>query len=261
MIKYRIENFLRTRIANIDVCNIGLKKHHVVAFIELDVTGVREKIRAHKRNKNRISFTAWMVKAISLSVKEVEQAAAYLKGKRKLIVFDDVNVSIVVEKAIASTKVPLPLVIEKANSRTIESITQQIEDARNQPLTDKDIVLQQRPNGLQNVYYLLPGFMRRTIWKYMLSSPMYAYSKMGNVSVTSVGTIGQTNGWFIPISIHPLCFGIGSITRKPIVVNDSIAIREILNVSILLDHDVIDGAQMARFINRLSDKVQKGEGL
>ena len=55
-----------------------------------------------------------------------------------------------------------------------------------------------------------------------------------------------------------ICFGIGKITKKPIVVNDRIEIREILNMTVLIDHDVIDGAQMARFISKLSDNIEKG---
>lgn len=70
--------------------------------------------------------------------------------------------------------------------------------------------------------------------------------------------IRKTNGWFIPISVHPICFGIGKITKRPTVVNDKIEIREMLNVSVLMDHDVVDGALMARFISNLSDNIKKG---
>jgi pyruvate/2-oxoglutarate dehydrogenase complex dihydrolipoamide acyltransferase (E2) component len=80
---------------------------------------------------------------------------------------------------------------------------------------------------------------------------------MGNVAITSVGMIGKADGWFIPISVHPICFGIGRISKKPIVVNDKIEIREMLKITILLDHDVIDGGQMARFVGNLSDKLEK----
>lgn len=84
---------------------------------------------------------------------------------------------------------------------------------------------------------------------------------MGNVAITSIGMIGSANGWFIPISVHPLCFGIGKIAKKPLVVNDKIQIREVLIMTVLLDHDVIDGAQMARFISKLSENLELGTGL
>lgn len=81
---------------------------------------------------------------------------------------------------------------------------------------------------------------------------------MGNIAFTSIGMMGKVNGWFIPISIHPLCFGISSIIKKPWVVDDKIVIREILNMSVLLDHDVIDGANMARLISDLSNNIESG---
>lgn len=81
---------------------------------------------------------------------------------------------------------------------------------------------------------------------------------MGNVSITSVGMMGKIHGWFIPISVHPVCFGIGSVVKKPVVVNDKIEIREILYMTVLIDHDVIDGAPMARFISDLSKNIENG---
>ncbi|MBL7793506.1 MAG: 2-oxo acid dehydrogenase subunit E2 [Saprospiraceae bacterium] len=40
--------------------------------------------------------------------------------------------------------------------------------------------------------------------------------------------------------------------------NDEIVIREMLNISVLLDHDVVDGGQMARFISTLSGNIENG---
>jgi hypothetical protein len=163
----------------------------------------------------------------------------------------------VVEKNLNGHRVPIPLIIENTNDKSIETITKEIHDAREKILTDKDILLHSRSNRLEGLYYILPGFIRRFFWRYLLSHPRLAFSKMGNVSVTSVGMIGSANGWFIPIAVHPVCFGMGKITKKPVVVNDAIEIREILNMTILIDHDVIDGAPMARFISDLSENIEK----
>jgi pyruvate/2-oxoglutarate dehydrogenase complex dihydrolipoamide acyltransferase (E2) component len=72
--------------------------------------------------------------------------------------------------------------------------------------------------------------------------------------------IGKINGWFIHRSIHPVSFGVGSIIRKPVVVGNEIKIREILNMTILIDHDVIDGAPMVRLLNELTRYIETGEG-
>ena len=70
--------------------------------------------------------------------------------------------------------------------------------------------------------------------------------------------IGQIKGWFIPISVHPVCFGLSSIVKKPVVVEDRIEIREILNMSILFDHNVFDGAPIVRFVSELSKNIENG---
>jgi len=261
MSAYTIQEFPKTRLATIDVCEIGQQKHHIAAMIELDVSASRAKIKKYKNEVNRISFTAWLIKAISLTIRDHEQVAGYLAGKRKAIIFKDINISMVVEKLVDGHKVPIPLIIEKANERSIEAITKQINDARDVVMTEKDIVIQNRSNKLEEFYFLLPGFIRIWFWKYLLKHPHFAYKKMGNVAITSIGMMGNVNGWFIPKAVHPICFGISSIIKKPVVVNDKIEIREILNITVLIDHDVIDGALMARFISDLSKNIEKGIGL
>jgi len=84
---------------------------------------------------------------------------------------------------------------------------------------------------------------------------------MGSVVITSVGMVGKVNGWFIQTSMHPISFGIGSIISKPGAVNGRIEIREFLNMTVLIDHDVMDGAPMARFITKLSQNIESGLGL
>lgn len=255
---YRTRKFPKTRIATVDVCEIGLRKHHIAAMLEFDVTRSREKIKKFKKEVGRISFTAWLIKVISHTVRENGDVAAYRKGKRKLLIFDDVNVSMLVEKEVHGQKVPVPIIIKKADERSIESIAEQLNEARNEVMTDKDIVLQSKSSQIERFYYLLPGFLRRYIWRYLLGHPQLVFKKMGNVAITSIGMTGKINGFFIPISVHPICIGIGSVMKKPVVIDDRIEIREMLNMTILMDHDVIDGAPMARFIRNLSYCLEKG---
>ncbi len=259
MTNYKIQQFPHTRIATLDICNIGKLKHHISALIELDITSSREKIKVYnKGNKNKISFTAWLISVIGCTIKKYETAASYLKGKSKIIIFNGINISIVVEKIIDGQKVPIPIVIENVNDKSIESITMQINNAKNEKLTNKDIVLQKKTNQMEKIYYVLPGFIRKFVWRYILSHPNLAFNKMGNVAFTSIGMMGKVNGWFIPISVHPICFGISSIIKKPVVIENKIEIREILKITILIDHDVIDGAPMARFISEFSKNIETG---
>lgn len=258
MSDFTIKEFPGSRLATIDISAVGRQKHHVYALLECDVTDTRLKLRALKSSGSKISFTAWLLKTVSCTIKEHQEAAAYLSGRNSIVIFDDINISVLVEKELGGEKVPMPLVIAKADKKTIEEITSEIEAAKNERISDGSVVLNRRPALAERMYYHLPGFMRRLVWKLMLKNPRHVFGKMGNVSFTSLGMFGQLKGWFIHISVHPLSFGIGSVIKKPAVVNNEIQIRDILNMTVLIDHDVIDGAPMVRFINSLVRNIEKG---
>ncbi|MCG6188839.1 2-oxo acid dehydrogenase subunit E2 [Maribellus maritimus] len=257
--QFQVRAIPSSRIATFDVFSIGLKKHHVSALIEFDVTDIRRRIKELKKQGERISLNAWMLKAISKALEQHPAAASFLSGRKKLMVFNDVRISLLVEKETEGQKVPLPVVIEKTNRKTAFEITKEINAAKNKPLSPDDIILNKSLKKYEYLYYHLPRFLRLAIWKYILQNPKLAYRKMGNVAVSSVGMIGKLNGWFIHKSIHPISFGLGAIVKKPVVINDEIKIREILNVTVLIDHDVTDGAPMVRFLKKLTEIVESGE--
>lgn len=253
---FSFQKIPRSRIATFDTFSMGLSKHHVGAMLEFDVTDSRRKLQELRRQGTHVSFNAWVIKMISKVVAEHKEAAAYLYSKKKLIIFDDVNISMVVEKKLDGQKVPIPLVIEKTNEKSALEISAEIEDAKNKDFSKGDIVLNKKTTTIENIYYALPGFLRRLVWRIMLNHPRFAYKKMGNVVITSVGMMGRINGWFIHKSIHPLSFGIGSVIKKPVVKGKQIEIRDILNMTILCDHDVLDGAQMVRFLHELTRMIE-----
>jgi pyruvate/2-oxoglutarate dehydrogenase complex dihydrolipoamide acyltransferase (E2) component len=251
----------RSRIATFDTFSIGLEKHHVSALLEFDVTESRKKLQELRKTGINISFNGWLIKVIGNVISNHPEAAAFIYNKRKLIIFNDINISILVEKKIGDTRVPIPVVIEKTNIKSALEITAEIENAKNQTISPKDMVLNKPPSFSERLYYHLPGFIRRMVWRIMLRKPKGLFPKMGNAVITSVGMMGKINGWFIHRSVHPISFGVGSILKKAVVVGYEIKIREILNMTILVDHDVVDGAQMVRFLNDLTRMIELGEGI
>lgn len=264
MSNFRIASFPDSRISTIDVCELGKRKHHIAALLEIDVTEARLAMRRLRQQSGRgLSFTAWLTKCIADAVKQYPEAAAYLsRGNRKRIVFDDVDISITVEKQVNGQNVPLPLVIRAADQKGIEDIQREIRHAQQEEAEGTTVVL---GGGLKKagtkLFYALPGFLRRMIWRLFFLRPYTAQRLMGSVAITSVGMFGRTDGWFIPTTIHPLCFAVGAVVKKPAVVGESIAIREHLYLTVLIDHDVIDGAPAARFIARLDAMLSGAYGL
>jgi pyruvate dehydrogenase E2 component (dihydrolipoamide acetyltransferase) len=82
----------------------------------------------------------------------------------------------------------------------------------------------------------------------------------GTFSITNYGTTGIKLG--TPVIKHPelAILGVGSIYRKPVVEGDQIVIRDVLPLSLTIDHRVIDGADGGRFLLKvkelLSDPMQ-----
>lgn len=178
--KYKIQKFPKSRLATIDICAVGKRKHHVTGIIELDVTESRKKIKeCNKARKIKISFTAWLISVVANTLKQHEMACSFLEGKSKIIIFDDINVSLAVEKEIDGTKVPIPIVIQKANEITMEHISGQIAEARTKQLTKEDIVLQHKTRRMEHLYFLMPGFLRRLFWRYLLKHPKSCFPQNG----------------------------------------------------------------------------------
>lgn len=264
-VPYEVKEFPSSRQSTFDVGYIGLRKHHIKALIELDVTYARELIKKYRnQKKEEVSFMAWILKCMSQAISENKTVHAIRKGKNKLIIFDDVDISIIVEKEINGEKVPLPLVIRKVSEKTLHDIHQEIKQAKEQAVeNEKDYVLGNNQfQWAMKFYVALPQFLRVMIWKsFILKNPLLMKKMSGTVVVTSVGMMGKVKGWVIPVSILPLCFALGSIVKKPGVVKDQIEIREYLYMTILIDHDVIDGAPAARFVSRLTELIESGYGL
>lgn len=83
--------------------------------------------------------------------------------------------------------------------------------------------------------------------------------KDGTFSVTSYGSFGGK--FAFPVINYPQAgiLGIGRITEQPVVKNGELAVGTVLPLSISVDHRIVDGAEVSRFINTvmeyLSDPV------
>jgi hypothetical protein len=74
--------------------------------------------------------------------------------------------------------------------------------------------------------------------------------------------------WLIKViadcaALHPLICGVNRLRgNKVVVFNDGeIQKREMLHLTVLIDHDVIDGMPSARFVDDLVKKMEAGWGL
>ncbi len=238
-------------------------KHCVYGLLEVDVTVVREFIAAHKAQTGEaLSFTGYLAFCLAHAVAENPSVQAYLKGRTHLVVFDDVDVGLMVEREIGGTRAPMGHVIRRANHKTFREIHQEIRAVQTQAvLPNKGMPSWVRfglvlPWPLSKLFTaLLRAAIRR--------DPRVLVAQAGTVGVTAVGMFGHSSGsgWALAPMWHTLGLVVGSITQKPAVVEGRIEPREILNLTVGFDHDVVDGAPAARFVRRLLEVIERGYGL
>jgi pyruvate/2-oxoglutarate dehydrogenase complex dihydrolipoamide acyltransferase (E2) component len=84
----------------------------------------------------------------------------------------------------------------------------------------------------------------------------------GMVTVTSVGMFGGGHSdWGLTPTPEWLALVVGGAAWKPAIVEGRIEPREILNLTVMFNHDVIDGAPATRFTRRLVELIESGYGL
>jgi len=254
-----------SRQLTFDVGRIGLAKHHVRALLEVDVTEARRLIKQSRHNGTKISFTPWLIKTIADCVALHPPIAGVNDAKHNnVLVFKDVDISIVVEKEVNGARVPLPYVIRKADKKMLCEIQEEIEAAKSQAVKDEgNYVLGEEQSTLgMKLFVRLPQWLRLILMRgLVLNHPQRVKSMMGTVMITTAGMVGHTRGWIMPFGIHPLCLAFGSLNEQAAIYKGEIQKREILHLTVLIDHDVIDGVPAARFVEDLVKKLQSGFGL
>jgi pyruvate/2-oxoglutarate dehydrogenase complex dihydrolipoamide acyltransferase (E2) component len=229
-------------------------KHMIHALTEVDVTTPRQVIQEQKaRGEEPLSFTAFIAACLGKAVDENKAVQAYRKGRHQLVLFDDVDIAIVVEHEVEGHKFPLVDVVRAANRKTARQIHQEIRAFQKQHVTTVLPI----PRLLQRwpALLVLGG-------RVLLRSPFFWKRSSGTCEITAVGMFGKGSGWGLPYATpYNLLLTLGGISEKPGVVDGHIAIREYLCLTVSLDHDVIDGAPAARFVTRLKELIESGFGL
>jgi pyruvate/2-oxoglutarate dehydrogenase complex dihydrolipoamide acyltransferase (E2) component len=230
-------------------------KPMIHGLLEIDVTGARTFLREHKaRTGEALSFTAFVIACLAKAVDEHKAVQAFRKGRKRLVVFEDVDVGIPIERDVAGIWPAIPYTVRAANRKTFLEIHQEIRAAQAQ-----DVI-----PGFK-AFLFLPTWLFRIGWSVLwwISGryPQLMKKSWGTVGLTAVGMFGKGAGWGIPLPGQTLMITLGGIGEKPGVVDGQVAVREYLSLTISFDHDVIDGAPAARFTARLKELIESGYGL
>lgn len=259
---YRVVDLAPGRRVWINTLDLSWPAHPMYGLLEVDVTTARKHIAEHKaRTGETLSFAGFLAFCLARAVDEDKTIQAFRKGDKQLVLFDDVNVGLMVERQVGEKRALMGHVIRAANRKTYREIHAEIRQAQSEPVPPGRGMA-----GWFRSAMLLPWPLSRLVIALLrLNSrrdPAIAVAMGGTVALTSVGLFGGGhNGWGLSPTFQPLGLVVGGIAWKPAVVAGRIEPREILNLTVSFDHNVVDGGPATRFVRRLVELIESGYGL
>jgi pyruvate/2-oxoglutarate dehydrogenase complex dihydrolipoamide acyltransferase (E2) component len=261
--KYEIKPFTKNRKNIVLILEEGKRKHNVHGFIDVDVTKARKIIHGYKiKNGLNISFTGWIIKCVSQAVSEHKTINTFRHGGRKTIIFDDVDIPIPVERRTNDDHITMAYIIRKANKKSVLDITKEIRDIQKEEIKNDAQVLGKNLTSFEKFILKSPIFIKKLAIIFARKNALFRKKHLGTVGVTAIGMKGKFPGWAIPLGgATPTIIVIGGIEKKPGVINDKIEIREFLHLTITVDHDIVDGGPLTRFVESLNELIENAYGL
>ncbi len=206
--------------------NMLRSKHeipHAWTMIEVDVTNLvdyRNAIKNEFKAKEgfNLTFFAFFVKAVAQALKEFPQMNSMWAGD-KIVQKKDINISI----AVATEDALFVPVIKAADEKTIKGIAREITEyaskVRSGKLTGEDM-------------------------------------QGGTFTVNNTGSFGSVQSMGIINYPQAAILQVESIVKRPVVINGMIAVRDMVNLCLSLDHRVLDGLVCGRFLQRVKEILE-----
>jgi 2-oxoisovalerate dehydrogenase E2 component (dihydrolipoyl transacylase) len=207
--------------------NMLRSKHeapHAWTMIEVDVTNLvayRDSIKNEfkKREGFNLTYFAFFVKAVAQALKEFPQINSMWAGD-KIVQKKDINISI----AVATEDALFVPVIKNADEKTIKGIAREISE-----LAAKVRAGKLRPEDMQG----------------------------GTFTVNNTGSFGSVQSMGIINYPQAAILQVEAIVKRPVVMNNGmIAVRDMVNLCMSLDHRVLDGLICGRFLARVKEILE-----
>lgn len=196
---------------------------HAWTMIEVDVTNLvtlRNKLKDEFKRKEGINLTylAFLLKAVVNAIKDYPIMNS-VWAVDKIIVKRDINISL----AVGTEDSVMTPVIQRADTKNIAGLAHEIED-----------------------------LARRTREGTLKLDDMQG----GTFTVNNTGSFGSILSY--PIINYPQAaiLTFESIVKKPVVINDMIAVRSMANLCLSLDHRILDGVISGRFLQRVKENLE-----
>jgi pyruvate/2-oxoglutarate dehydrogenase complex dihydrolipoamide acyltransferase (E2) component len=218
-------------------------------LVDVDVTEAIGLMATHQR---RLSFTAFVLASVARAAAEYPQVHGYRDWRGRLVAHRHVDVTTIVEVVTDEGPFPMPHVIRDADIREVIDITAELRRVQTAPAggesrrwLDRAAPVGARIPGLFPAMYAVMRRSRRL------------RQQTGTVAVTAVGMFAGGGGFAIaPLTLMSLQIVIGGLSTRPRVVGGQIVARDVLDLTVTIDHNVVDGAPAARFGARLRELIE-----
>ncbi|EAE8944954.1 dihydrolipoamide acetyltransferase family protein [Listeria monocytogenes] len=197
---------------------------HAWMMVEVDATGLvryRNAVKDSFKKEEGYSLTyfAFFIKAVAQSLKEFPQLNSTWAGD-KIIEHANINISI----AIAAGDLLYVPVIKNADEKSIKGIAREISElagkARNGKLSQADM-------------------------------------EGGTFTVNSTGSFGSVQSMGIINHPQAAILQVESIVKRPVIIDDMIAVRDMVNLCLSIDHRILDGLLAGKFLQAIKANVEK----
>jgi pyruvate dehydrogenase E2 component (dihydrolipoamide acetyltransferase) len=196
---------------------------HVYSVDEIDmskVAAIRAKAKEEfeKRYETKLTFMPFFVKAAVAGLRAYPTLNASLDGTN-VVLHKEINVGI----AVALDWGLIVPVVKGADEKNLLGIQRTLNDLAERARSKK-----LKPEEVQE----------------------------GTFSITNPGVFGGLFG--LPVISQPNVgiLGLGAIEKRPVVINDSIAIRSMCYVTLSYDHRVVDGAIAHQFLHKVKETLE-----
>jgi pyruvate dehydrogenase E2 component (dihydrolipoamide acetyltransferase) len=196
---------------------------HVYSVDEIDMTKIaairaKAKEEFEKRYETKLTFMPFFVKAAVAGLRAYPTLNASLDGTN-IIFHKEINVGM----AVALDWGLIVPVIKNADEKNLLGIQRNLNDLAERARSKK-----LKPEEVQE----------------------------GTFSITNPGVFGGLFG--LPVISQPNVgiLGLGAIEKRPVVINDSIAIRSMCYVTLSYDHRVVDGAVAHQFLHKVKETLE-----
>ncbi|EAC6222669.1 2-oxo acid dehydrogenase subunit E2 [Listeria monocytogenes] len=197
---------------------------HAWMMAEVDATGLvryRNAVKDSFKKEEGYSLTyfAFFIKAVAQALKEFPQLNSTWAGD-KIIEHANINISI----AIAAGDLLYVPVIKNADEKSIKGIAREISElagkARNGKLSQADM-------------------------------------EGGTFTVNSTGSFGSVQSMGIINHPQAAILQVESIVKRPVIIDDMIAVRDMVNLCLSIDHRILDGLLAGKFLQAIKANVEK----